>query len=68
VLSRYYFLEVLGRYSNPCYQLPQLWKLLDMTPGGCPVASVPSRQKQNRLRSEEIEQLISEYQAGVPVT
>jgi hypothetical protein len=35
-----------------------------MTPDGCPIALVPSRQKQHRLRPDEINQLIDEYHAG----
>ena len=57
--------EVLGRYSNPCFRLPELQNLLAMTPVGCPVARVPSLQRQHRLKKPEIELMIADYVAGV---
>jgi len=51
----------MGRYSNPSLQIRQVQFLLHMTPDSCPVAVVPSRQKQHRLHPEEIEKLIAEY-------
>ena len=56
--------EVLGRYSNPRSQSRELQKLLAMTPVGCPVAAVPSRQRQHRLRKEEIDVLTAKYERG----
>ena len=35
-----------------------------MTPNGCPIASVPSRQVQHRVSKSEIEQLVIIYQSG----
>jgi hypothetical protein len=60
--------EVLGRYSKHSSQIQVVQKLLAMTPNGCPVASVLSRQSQHRLSKSEIEQLVIIYQSGRTIT
>ena len=57
----------MGRYSKQCFQLPELTKLLAMTPDGCPVALVPSRQIQRRLQLDEINRLVIMYAKGETV-
>jgi len=59
---------VLGRYSKHWSQIQVVQKLLTMTPNGCPVASVLSRQTQHRLSKSEIEQLVIIYQSGRTIT
>lgn len=57
-------MEVLGRYSKHWSQIQVIQKLLAMTPNGCPVAPVLSRQAQYRLSKSEIERLLIIYQSG----
>jgi hypothetical protein len=57
--------EVLGRYSNPCHQGERIQNLLEMVPAGPKQAKVRTlRQVQHRLRSDEVEELLTRYRTG----
>jgi hypothetical protein len=57
----------MGRYSNRGEMASELQILLDMTPEPGPVIERKEKQFHHRLYSEEIEQLIADYQAGAKV-
>jgi hypothetical protein len=60
--------EVMGRYSNSCEQGERLRELLEMAPSGPPKSiSRTIKQVQRRLRPDEVGELITNYQAGIPI-
>ena len=62
-------MEVIGRYSNPLRTPVDLRKLNASTPPKAreKAETGPVKQRQRRLRSEEVENLKSDYLAGTPV-
>ena len=60
--------EVLGRYSNLCDQGERIQELLKIVPGERSGVNLRTRkQVQHRLRPEEIDELVRQYQAGAKV-
>jgi DNA-directed RNA polymerase specialized sigma24 family protein len=57
--------EVLGRYSNLRDQGERIQDLLEMVPSGPRQAKVRTlRRVQHRLRSDEVEELLTRYRTG----
>ena len=63
------FMDLVGRYSNPPYTSGALRELTEMIPDGMVnrATGVAPRQRQHRLRPQELEQLTSDYRSGVAV-
>jgi transposase-like protein len=61
--------DLVGRYSNPPYTPGDLRELTEMIPDGMVnrATGVAPRQRQHRLRPQELEQLTSDYRSGVAV-
>jgi hypothetical protein len=59
------WVEVMGRYSNLCDQGECLRGLLEMVPGGLPGTFLRTlTQRQRRLRSPEIDDLVTRLPSG----
>jgi DNA-binding NarL/FixJ family response regulator len=61
--------EVLGRYSNQVDQGERIQAILKMAPQGAPHPN-PRTEKRvcRRLDPEEVDQLVADYAAGVPIS
>ena len=60
---------MLGRYSNLCEQGERLKVLLQMEPQGSPeVLPRPPKRVMHRLDSQQIEDLVAGYAAGIKIT
>ena len=62
-------MDLVGRYSNPPHIPGDLRKLTEMTPDGTltQATGVAPKQRQHRLRPQELEQLTADYRSGVAV-
>ena len=61
--------DLVGRYSNPPYTSGALRELTEMIPDGMlnEATGVAPRQRQHRLRPQELEQLTADYRSGEAV-
>ena len=57
----------MGRYSNTGEMASHLGELANMVPQPSPTVRKSPKQVQHRLGSEEIDQLVAQYQAGAKV-